>query len=150
MPSTSWAAAQSYSRPYYGSNGIIIYGAGGSNYFWPGQNDDDQVGPDQLNSPANSNSGGVNCWATAGPTDPIRNNTTPMTDCWAKYDAYNWDGQNCGGVGWYKGQTAYNDPQNCHAACDQCIRDQIHALAGGAHCENTVSAAKCWVGYQPT
>ncbi|KAL8738178.1 MAG: hypothetical protein Q9181_000991 [Wetmoreana brouardii] len=44
-----------------------------------------------------------------------------MQKCLEGYNGPNWDGQDCGGVGWYKASHTYDNPQNCYDACHPCM-----------------------------
>ncbi|KDQ56580.1 hypothetical protein JAAARDRAFT_295597 [Jaapia argillacea MUCL 33604] len=78
---------------------------------------------------------------------------SPTTDkaalhaCLNGYRTDNWDGMDCGGLGWFKGSRAYNSPTNCYDACSSCISTAIDAGAIDIQCDDYEGAADCWMGY---
>ncbi|KDQ09128.1 hypothetical protein BOTBODRAFT_179304 [Botryobasidium botryosum FD-172 SS1] len=95
---------------------------------------------------------------------------TALTSCLSTYRTNNWDGKNCGGVGWFKGSRAYSSPANCYDSCFNCIQskfmpstthlnsgadlyrrsyhaDSINAGATSVECDDYAVLAECWIGY---
>jgi hypothetical protein len=68
--------------------------------------------------------------------------------CLENYRNGNWDGEECGGYGWFKGGFAYADPDNCYDACESCIDHAITAFADDVQCDDYEGvSAHCWMGY---
>ena len=70
-----------------------------------------------------------------------------LTSCLNSYRNGNWDGMECGGRGWFKGGSAYNSPNDCYDACQDCIQREINAGASNVECDDYETFAKCWMGY---
>ncbi|KDQ09130.1 hypothetical protein BOTBODRAFT_179306 [Botryobasidium botryosum FD-172 SS1] len=90
--------------------------------------------------------------ASAGTTCNIKTfGGTPgngaLIDCLHSYRTDNWDGKNCGGLGWFKGGSLYNSPVNCYDACFNCIQNSINAGATSVQCDDAEGLADCWMGY---
>ncbi|KDQ09129.1 hypothetical protein BOTBODRAFT_58905 [Botryobasidium botryosum FD-172 SS1] len=70
-----------------------------------------------------------------------------LTSCLSTYRTNNWDGKNCGGVGWFKGSRSYNSPIDCYDACFNCIQNSINGGATSVECDDYEGLAECWMGY---
>ncbi|MCJ1228264.1 hypothetical protein MMC12_004925 [Toensbergia leucococca] len=85
-------------------------------------------------------------------TIPVNRNTDPaypsaMSTCLADYDTTTWAGMNCNNLGWYKGSHGgYQNPQNCHDACQSCLTDSADAGATDAICWNVFENVPMAVG----
>ena len=55
---------------------------------------------------------------------------------------------NCGSRGWFKGGSAWQNPDFCYDGCLECISEAISAGAQSAQCDQTAGLARCWMGYQ--
>ncbi|CAO1596985.1 hypothetical protein XANCAGTX0491_000812 [Xanthoria calcicola] len=80
----------------------------------------------------------TSCWNTDLPSTPKEPNLewqTTMAKCLEQYDVPNWDGQDCGGVGWFKAQNGgYQNPQHCFHACKGCINWSINSSSTDGYC----------------
>ncbi|KAI4138534.1 MAG: hypothetical protein L6R39_006739 [Caloplaca ligustica] len=78
----------------------------------------------------------TNCWngdMTPTPKDP--NWQGDMLKCLDQYDRPDWDGQDCGGVGWFKAKIGdYQNPQNCFDACRGCFNWFIDNNSTNGYC----------------
>lgn len=71
--------------------------------------------------------------ANATPQPPAWNQT--MQKCLDGYNAPDdWQGQDCNGVGWYKGRKAWKDSQACWRACSPCIEWLISKGSAKGNC----------------
>lgn len=61
---------------------------------------------------------------------------TNMLKCLDQYNAPNWDGQDCGGVGWFKASISYQNPQDCYNACKGCMDWFIDSNSTNGYCWN--------------
>ncbi|KAL8669207.1 MAG: hypothetical protein Q9168_006196 [Polycauliona sp. 1 TL-2023] len=80
----------------------------------------------------------TSCWMNDLPSTPREPNITwqsEMMGCLNQYNVYNWDGQVCGGVGWFKAKLGnYENPQNCWNACQGCINWFINSSSTDGYC----------------
>ncbi len=67
--------------------------------------------------------------------------------CLSNYRTDNWDGEYCGGVGWFKGSMFYDNPQDCYDACVGCISGAIDSGATDVQCDDYEGLADCWMGF---
>jgi hypothetical protein len=67
--------------------------------------------------------------------------------CLATFNNHNWGGMECGGRGWFKGGSAYQNPDNCYDACQNCIYSAIGSFASSVECDDNEGFAECWMGY---
>jgi hypothetical protein len=67
--------------------------------------------------------------------------------CLDNYHNGNWNGEECGGYGWFKGGISYQDPDNCYDACKTCIENSINSFASSMKCDDYEVLAHCWMGY---
>lgn len=85
----------------------------------------------------------TSCWdddIEPGPKDA--NWQGDMLKCLDQYKRPDWEGQDCGGVGWYKATIGgYQNPQNCFDACRGCFNWFI---------DNNSTKGYCWTVHGDT
>ncbi|KAL7278750.1 hypothetical protein ACG7TL_007755 [Trametes sanguinea] len=67
--------------------------------------------------------------------------------CLDNYRTDNWDGMDCGGRGWFKGSSAYQNPMNCYDACAGLLVQAIDRGASDVQCNDYEGFAECWMGF---
>ncbi|KAI0078557.1 hypothetical protein K474DRAFT_1660382 [Panus rudis PR-1116 ss-1] len=78
-----------------------------------------------------------------GPTDHVA-----LHNCLSGYRTDNWDGEDCGGRGWFKGSSGgYKSPQNCYDACQSGISSAIDSSASDVICHDYEGGATCYMGF---
>lgn len=76
----------------------------------------------------------------ASPTPKPTNWWGDMQKCLDGYGGPNWEGQECGGVGWYKAYHTYDNPQNCSSACSPCMEWFISQNSTSGSCWDVFGA----------
>ncbi|KAI0332166.1 hypothetical protein GY45DRAFT_1321182 [Cubamyces sp. BRFM 1775] len=67
--------------------------------------------------------------------------------CLDNYRWDNWDGQDCGGRGWFKGSHKYKSPTDCYDACAGLLVQAINQGASDVECDDFEGSARCWMGF---
>ncbi|KAI0766611.1 hypothetical protein BD413DRAFT_480810 [Trametes elegans] len=71
-----------------------------------------------------------------------------LHSCLTNYRWDNWDGQDCGGRGWFKGHHNYDNPHNCYDACAQLLVAAIDQGASDVECDDVEGKnSYCWMGF---
>ncbi|KAI0820115.1 hypothetical protein BC628DRAFT_928794 [Trametes gibbosa] len=70
-----------------------------------------------------------------------------LYDCLLGYRSGNWNGETCGGRGWFKGGQNYDNPNDCWDACAQLLIDAINQGASDVECDDHEGGSRCWIGY---
>ncbi|CAK5263588.1 unnamed protein product, partial [Mycena citricolor] len=71
-----------------------------------------------------------------------------MHSCLTGYRTDNWDGMDCGGRTWYKGEmNGWKTPQTCYDACATCISEAIDNNVDEVQCDQWVGIIECWIGF---
>ncbi|KAH9851210.1 hypothetical protein C2E23DRAFT_886679 [Lenzites betulinus] len=67
--------------------------------------------------------------------------------CLDGYRNGNWNGEDCGGRGWFKGSHDYKNPDNCWDACAGLLVQAINQGASDVECDDVEGGARCWIGF---
>ncbi|KAH9851220.1 hypothetical protein C2E23DRAFT_869431 [Lenzites betulinus] len=70
-----------------------------------------------------------------------------LHSCLDGYRNGNWDGEDCGGRGWFKGSHDYKSPDNCWDACAGLLVQAINQGASDVECDDVEGGARCWIGF---
>lgn len=93
-------------------------------------------------TPAHAGDHWTSCWNDdLTPPPPAPGWQRDMQACLNGYDRADFEGQDCGGVGWYKASHTYQNPQNCFDACRGCME----WLIGG-----NSTKGECWTVHGAT
>jgi hypothetical protein len=85
--------------------------------------------------PAHAKDHWTTCWnEDLTPTPKAPTWQGDMQNCLNGYDRTDFDGQDCGGVGWFKAFHTYDNPQNCFDACKGCMEWFIDGNSTKGYC----------------